>query len=134
MPVQKCKRAWASLRKNKKYMKQLEMISSIFSWKTSTLKKLYMEVKGTMIPHLGSILHTLVTIEEGDKYLEDGSVNKIKMIKLAESIERLIRWQGESYDLQSDMVLQKLLLEEFVKDRNISDIFLYNLAEIVAKE
>ncbi|ETO14953.1 hypothetical protein RFI_22415 [Reticulomyxa filosa] len=92
-PIQRCKEAWQSLRKNKKYMTLLENISSIFSWKTSILKKLHMDAKGTVVPHLGTILHTLATFKEGNNYLEDGSVNKWKMIHLAEFIEKLTRWQ-----------------------------------------
>ncbi len=64
--VQKCRNAWASLKKDKKTMKSLEEISVIFSWRSSALKQLHVDVKGPVVPHLGTILHSLMAIEEGD--------------------------------------------------------------------
>jgi len=63
-----------------------------------------------------------------------GSVNELKMIKLAESVERLIRWQKEPYKLEQDIMVQKLLFEEIIKLRNISEEYLYDLADFVSKQ
>jgi len=147
-PIKRLTKEWKKI--NKKYIKIIENISTLFQWNSPKLIQLHSTSKGPVIPHLGIILKNVISIEESDEYKPDGTINRTKMNLLAKQVEKLNKWQrqcsiiynddqsqrkininNKKFIIKKNILIQKLLFRDFERQINISDDDIFKLTQSI---
>jgi len=143
-PIHRLKLAWS--RVPDKNRQQFEEWSLIFcrDFNHRNLRTLLRKAGGNpCIPHIGVFLQDLVFIDEGNKRkMEEANFGKIEMlnfnkcVRIADRIKNLQLFQQNNYDakMKADLVMQKVLLQEFEKLKDVTEDQIWDMSTTIKKQ
>ncbi|ETO22779.1 hypothetical protein RFI_14414 [Reticulomyxa filosa] len=140
-PIHRLKLAWEKVPEKQKQVFEEFMVIFSRDFNHRNLRQLFRNAPAPCIPHIAIFLQDLVLIDDGHEDKKEVEnlggrkmVNFSKSQKMADRIKNIQMYQQHPYtDIKENEVVQRILLEEFAKLKDVTEEDIWDMSTEVKK-